>query len=277
MRKALSYSTKYIDEELKRNQTWWKKAKQGIYDSYNLKEVLFQRLDQRIAEQKYDWMINSLHDLFFCYVSEGDFYLQLDADTKKAKENYYIAAFIGALCYEMIEKGFPHHVLDSGYLYDFKKNNWNFSKAAILANEYELALKMTGEDTVEGALVMQEYERACAMLPENPEDDSIRTDEIQQCMWAVAHGDEKIFNKYMEKRIRILRRYASLGSTTLDSWGLAVVKLAQQRGMSCNLNVIELPYQCLDCVRVDTSGLIFPRTEQIRSIIEEKGTLQTER
>ena len=57
MKKRLSYSTKYIDSELKYRES----AEHGI----DLKEILYQRLDQRIAEQAYDWIINSLHDLFF--------------------------------------------------------------------------------------------------------------------------------------------------------------------------------------------------------------------
>ncbi len=267
MKKLLSYSTKYIDNEIKK---YHESAKHGIDTDTDFKEMLYQRLDRRIAEQAYDWIINSLCDLFFWYAGGGDIRMQLDADKTAAKESYYIATLIGVLCYEMVEKGFSHHVLDSGYPYDFKKNNFNFSKAAILANEYELALKMTGTDTVEGALVSHNYLLACALLPKNPEDDSIGTDEIRQCMWAIAHADEKLFNKYMEKRIKMLRRYARLSPTTFDSWGLAAIKLAHQRGIQCNLNVIELPYQFLDDIRIDTSGLTFPKAEQIRSIIGEK-------
>ena len=259
MKKPLSYSTKYIDNALKERES----AEYGI----DLKETLYQRLDQRIAEQAYDWIINSLRDLFLWYAGDGDIHMQLDVDKRAAKENYYIAALIGALCYEMLEKGFSHHVFDSGYPYDFKKNNFNFSRAAILANEYELALKMTGTDTVEGALVLHDDPLACAILPENPEDDSMRADGIRQCMWAIAHGDETLFNKYLEKRIKTLRRYGRLSPTTFDSWGLAVIKLAQQRGIQCHLNVIELPYQLLDDIRIDTSGLVFPKAEQIHSIM----------
>ncbi len=273
MRKSLDYSTKYIDKKLERDQMLWDKAKQEIQDGEHFEKMMFQRLDQEIAEQKYDWIIDSLSHLFFCYAGNGDRYLQLDADTKKAKENYYIAASVGVLCYEMIEKGFSHHISDSGYPYDFKKKNFNYSKVAILANESELALKMTGDDTVEGALILQDYERACTILPENPEDEFLCKDEIRQCMWAIAHGDEKLFNKYMEKRIKTLRRYARLSPMSFDSWGLAVVKLASQREMSCDLNVRELPQQLLDDIKIDTSGLIFPRTEQIRDIINKKGIL----
>ena len=274
MKKLLSYSTKYIDRQIKyidcQRKRYHENAIHGNDTNADYKEMLYQKLDRRIAEQAYDWIINSLCDLFFSYASDGDIHMLLDADKAAAKESYYIAALIGALCYEMIDNRFSHHVLDSGYPYDFKKNNFSFSKAAILANEYELALKMTGTDTVEGALVSHNYPLACALLPKNPEDESIGTNAIRQCMWAIAHADEKLFNKYMEKRIKMLRRYAKIDPKPFDSWGLAAIKLARQRGIQCNLNVIELPYHLLDDIRIDASGLTFPKAEQIRSIIDEK-------
>lgn len=273
MGKTLDYSTKYIDNALKQHRMRYERVQQELRNGTLSAEIRFQRLDQRIAEQKYDWIIDSLSVVFQGYSSDGDFCWLLDGDIKKAKENYYIAALVGALIYEMLEKGFPHHVSDSGHPYDFKQHNFVYSKAAILANEYELALKISGEDTALGALILQDYERVCSLLPENPEDGAISADEIRQCMWAIAHRDEKLFHKYMEKRIKTLRRYARLNAIVFDSWGLAVVKLAQRRGLACNINVIELPHQSLDDVRVDTSGLVFPREVQIRSIIDSASRL----
>ena len=51
---------------------------------------------------------------------------------------------------------------------------------------------------------------------------------------------------------------------------LLKIELAQQRGIQCYLNVIKLPYQLLDDIRIDTSGLTFPKAEQILSIISKK-------
>ncbi len=269
MKNMLSYSTEYIDNEMKSIRLYLESDKQGINSNSGVKRMLYQRLDQCIAEQSYDWIINKLRDIYFLHVGDGDLQMWLEVDIKSAKESYYIAASIGALIYEMIERGFSHHVLDSGYPYDFKRNNFNFSLAAILANEYELATKVTGSDTVEGALVLQDYQLACTLLPESPEDGSMNADEICQCMWAVAHGSEELFNKYMEKRIRMLRRYARLNTTIFDRWGMAVIKLAQQRGIKCNLDVIELSYYLLDDIKIDTCGLSFSRTEQIRCIIDK--------
>ncbi len=269
----LQYSTKHIDALIKELQRQQEEKKMNKDNSINYFEMLLQRLDERIQKHQYDWIIDSLCELHRSYSSSGDFNLQITGNAKIAKEKYYLSALAGELCYAMVEKGFPHHVLDSGHPYDFKKKNLNFSKAAILVNEYGLALKIAGEDTIEGALIMQDYEKACAILPDSPEDESIKKDELTQCMWAIAHNDEKMFNKYITKRIKLLRRQARIMATFNDSWGMAVLKLAKKRGISCNLNVIELPQQLLDEERIDTSGLILPRADKIQSIINENSCL----
>lgn len=269
MKRPLAYSTKYIDNELKRLRSYLENAGQGT--GPDLKETLYQRLDQRIAAQDDGWIVNSLHDLFFYYAGGGDSHMYLDVDTAAAKESYHMAASIGVLCYEMIEKGVPHHVLDSGYPFDHKKHNFNFARAPILANEYEMALKITGTDTVEGALLLRDDRLACALLPESPEDPSINEDEIRQCMWAIAHGEGELFNKYLEKRIKMLRRYGRLDQTLFDGWGAALVNLARQREIECRLDVIELPCHLLDDSRIDASRVVFPWAGQIRAIIQKSG------
>ncbi len=265
MRSLLTYSIKAIDEELKRKRLRWERALSGNYEGQSSWEIINQRLDQRIQEQQYDWIINSLHDFWIHYTSNADYYLQIDIDTHKAKENNYLAALTSELIYRLLEKGFSHHIYDSGMPHDFKKKNFTHTRNAILANEPELALRIAAEDTLEGALLMQDYERAQAMLPEKPED-LPKYSEIDQCMWAIAHGNEKIFNKYMEKSIKVLRRQAKISPATIDTWGLAVIKLASQRGIVCHLDVIELPQSLLDDDRLDTSNLVLPIADKINAL-----------
>lgn len=131
-------------------------------------------------------------------------------------------------------------------------------------------MRVTGDDTLEGALILQDYERACVMLPQTPDDGSVHTDELWQCMWTIAHRDEKAFNRYMEQEIRSLRSQARYEPVTLDVLGLTVIKLANQCGMSCNLHVIELPQQLLDDIRIDTSGLFLPMADEIRTVMNTK-------
>lgn len=266
MNKPLTYSTKHIHKELELKRLRWERLWTENYEGPDFRDTINQRLEQRIEEHKYDWIINSLCDFHAHYSSYGEYYLQIDIDTHKAKENNYLAALVSEMIYGMLEKGFSHHVYDSGSPYDFKKKNFNYSRNAILANEKELALRVAGKESLEGALLLQDYERAQEMLPENPEDASICKDELRQCMWAIAHRDEKAFNKYMGKRIKLLRRQARICPTTIDSWGLAVIKLANWRGIACNLKVIELPQELLDDNRLDVSDLVLPIADKINKL-----------
>ncbi len=269
MNKLLRYSTRYINKELKQKRLRWERFLTGDYEGPDFQDAINQRLEQRIEEHRYDWIINSLSDFHIHYSSYAEYYLQIAIDTHKAKENNYLAALAGELLYGLLEKGFSHHINDSGSPYDFKKKNFNYSRNAILANETESALRIAGKESLEGALLLQDYGRAREMLPEDPEDASICEDELRQCMWVIAHGDEKAFNKYMGKRIKLLRRQARICPVTIDSWGLAVIKLADRRGMACGLNVIELPWELLDDDRIDTSGLVLPITDKIDAIFTE--------
>ena len=126
MKKLLNYSTKYIDDEIKRRQSCLESAKHESRTGMDYREILYQRLDQRMAEQAYDWVINSLCDLFFEYAQDGDIRMQLDVDAKAAKESYYIAALIGVLCYEMIEKGFTHKIISISLKWRFLQMNTNW-------------------------------------------------------------------------------------------------------------------------------------------------------
>ena len=265
MRSLLTYSIKAIDEELKRPRLRWERALSGNYEGQSSWEIINQRLDQRIQEQQYDWIINSLRDFWIHYTSYADYYLQIDIDAHKAKEYHYLAALSGELIYRLLERGFSHQIFNSGMPYDFKKKNFTYTYTAILANEPELALRIAAEDTLEGALLLQDYERAQAMLPENPEDFP-KYNETNQCMWAIAHGNEKIFNKYMEKGVKLLRRQARISPVTIDTRGLALIKLASQRGIVCHLDVIELPQSLLDDDRLNTSNLVLPIADKINAL-----------
>ncbi len=62
MRKLLTYSTKAIDTELERKRLRWEKLWQGNYEGQNFWDIINQRLDQRIEERQYNWIIGSLSD-----------------------------------------------------------------------------------------------------------------------------------------------------------------------------------------------------------------------
>lgn len=137
-----------------------------------------------------------------------------------------------------------------------------------MANDSQLALLIAGEDTVEGLLVKEEYERVQRMLPQ---DISAIRDELNLCCWAIVHQEQATFDKALQERIKVLRRQSGSSVTILDSWGLALIQLARRRGMTCKLKVIELPWQRLDDTPVNKEGLELPFTAELQEIIQNKG------
>lgn len=123
MRSPLKYSMKCIDKELERTRFRWERLLQGNYEGYNFQELIDQRLDQRIAKQQYDWIIDSLCDYHTHYSSTADYYLQINIDTHKAKENNYLAALASEMLYSLLEKGFSTMFVTAAPLMILREKN----------------------------------------------------------------------------------------------------------------------------------------------------------
>jgi len=224
-----------------------------------LAEAVDTRADEKLAQ--------CCHRLGGSYSRRAEVLLSLDGSAAEAKRYYYLAALAYEVCYTLRRAGFHWYVGNAFGPYDFKRNNFNFSKDAILADAPELALSIAGEDTVEGMLAQGSDDLARRALPQAP--DGLR-DELELCKWAVAHRDQGNLDLGLRERIKALRRQGSRCPVTLDSWGLAIVRLARLRGLTCDLKVIELPWQLLEDAPVDTAGLALPMAEEIGAIITEK-------
>ena len=259
---ALQYSTKRIDKELEQENVANMLA---IYQKSLDSSLCW--LEKSIQEHKHDRLIEECLSLRNCHFPIADWLFAAGEEHSKVKRHYYLAALASAQAYRLVRAGFPHQMREWAGPYNFKRNNLNYTKDAILANDLELALSIAGEDTVEGLLVKEEYEKAQRILPQDPA--AIR-EETALCCWAVAHRDQSVFNDALKERTKMLRRQGSHMVTVLDSWGLALIQLARRRGMTCNLNVAELPWKRLDDEPADTTGLRFPFEAELREIIREK-------
>lgn len=259
----MQYSTKRIDKELESEH-----FKNLVAIKHELSDMSLERLEAAIQENKHDQLIRYCLDLRSNYFSVADWLLATEIDYAEAKRYYYLAAQVSFQAYQLVRAGFPHHMREGAGPYNFKKRNINFTKDAILANDFELAHSIAGEDTVEGLLIMGEYERAQRVLPQDP---LTIQDELNLCCWAIAHQDQATFDKALQERIKVLRRQGGHCVTVLDSWGLAMIHLARRRGMTCKLNVIELPWQRLDDTPVNKNGLEFPFEAELQEIIQNKG------
>lgn len=169
-------------------------------------------------------------------------------DKQKFKGCCYLAARAGEICYTLYDKGYRDVGNNGALLRSLKdrSNSWHYAHFAILANCRELAIRIALEDTLLGSVLMQDYERAKRYLPENIHDINQWSWE-EQILWTIAYQDEKKMNQLFEKDIRELRRQTKIaGATYFSSFILACIKLAKERDMACNLNVVEAPWHLLD-------------------------------
>lgn len=259
----MQYSTKRIDKALESGE-----LKKKIATQQELVTVNLEWLKEAIQRHRHERLIRTYLNLQGNYSSIADGLLSVEGDIYEAKRYYELAAQASAQAYQLVRAGFSHQMREGAGPYNFKKNNINYTKAAILANDSQLALLIAGEDTVEGLLVKEEYERVQRMLPQ---DISPIRDELNLCCWAIAHQEQATFDKALQERIKVLRRQSGSSVTILDSWSLALIQLARRRGMTCNLKVIELPWQRLDDVPVNKEGLELPFTAELQEIIQNKG------
>lgn len=259
---ALQYSTKRLDKELEQENV---DSMIAIYQK-SLDNSLWW-LEKVIQERKYDQLIEKCLSLRSNHFRIADWLFASRGEHSKAKRHYYLAALSSVQAYRLVRAGFPYHMWEWAGPYNFKKNNLNFTKDAILANDLDLALSIAGEDTTEGLLIMEEYEKAQRIMPQDP---AVIREETSLCCWAIAHQDQSVFNDALKERIKMLRRQGSHMVTVLDSWGLALIRLARRRGMTCDLNVVELPWKWLDDGPTDTTGLWFPFESELQKIICEK-------
>lgn len=256
------YSTKAIEKKLEQER-----SERIATFKAELMDVCFKRLREDIHERRYNQLIDSYVGLFHQFSDKADYILAIDGSFPAAKRQYYLAALTASQFFRLVRARFPSQMRSGAGPYNFKKNNFNFSKDAILANDWELALSVTGDDTIEGLLLMGDYEKAKRTLPRDSTDIG---DEILQCMWGIAYQDQPVFDKALKERIKILRRQGSRCSTILDSRGLALIQLALRRGMTCNLNVIELPWELLDDEPADKAGLSLPFEDELQEIIQKR-------
>lgn len=256
----MKYSIKFVEKELD-----WKRQKKLSEGRLEKKRVndWEKRLQEHLQKGQYDWIIDDYHWGVRSYSELATSYLELDIDVDKMKKYKCIAAQISLFLYELLEKGFTKNY--NGDI-DFVALNLHLTKNAILANEYEMALQLATENTIEGALILGDYERAKTILPDNPEDITIQNDEMKQCMWAITYQDQKLFDKYIAKRIRELRKDAPYGATIIDTFGLALVKLAYRRGLRCNLKVMELPLDLLDDTRIESVPFDIPFKAEVLAL-----------
>lgn len=193
---ALQYSTKRLDKELEQENV---DSRIAIYQKSLDRSLLW--LEKAIQEHKHDQLIEECLGLRSSHFQIADWLFALGEEHSKVKWHYYLAALVSAQAYRLVRAGLPHQMRERAGPYNFKKNNLNFTKDAILANDFELALSIAGEDRVEGLLILEEYEKAQRTLPQDP---AAIGEETALCCWAIAHGNQSIFDDALKERIGLV-------------------------------------------------------------------------
>lgn len=142
-----------------------------------------------------------------------------------------------------------------------------YTHYAILANCMALAVRIAPKDSLLGTVLVKDYEKAKLYLPEKVKE--IRDSSyFQQIFWAIIYKDEKKLNQYLETRIKYQRRHSNLmGVNYFDNYGLALIKLAQERGLECTLNVAELPWSLLDDVPINEDEWQLPKDNKLEKLL----------
>lgn len=99
----------------------------------------------------------------------------------------------------------------------------------------------------------QKYEQARLVLSQLPDelDESrevyyVRPECLKKIYMAIIEHDEKSFNEELAKRIKKYRRNMVGYSTIIDVVSIALIKMAEQEGIRCTVDVIEIPKQFFD-------------------------------
>ena len=123
---ALQYSTKGIEEELEQERS----ERKATFKA-ELMDVCFQRLEENIRERKYNQLIDSYVSLFHQYSDKADHILAIDGSFPTAKRQYYLAALTASRFFQLVRARFSSRMRSVAGPYNFKKNNFNFSKDGI--------------------------------------------------------------------------------------------------------------------------------------------------
>lgn len=254
----LEYMTKRIDKEI---NTIKREVRKVPDYGHNLIVETLEGLAIRKKNilEKYD-------ALMYAYGHCAAAYYITTNDKEMFKGFCHLAAKAGEICFLLYEKGIRTSSSWGKHL-EIKDNMFNYIRYAILANDYELAIRITPPESLLGSILLQDYDQAKTFLPEDPKVFQSWQDE-ERILWAIVYRNEKKLNQFMERRIKDLRKQASVAMPIyFDEWGLALIKLAMQRGMVCKLNVIELPLDLFDDLPVNEAEWKLPKDEELEKIL----------
>lgn len=265
----LDYESKKWAKELK-NFNDFKKQTKGVFDKneqYTISVFL--------QGGKKDYL--RLYDRLSCSYEQMARWYYLDyTDTEEIKKYTYLSGMALVITKILFDKGIrtDYKEIVEGNI----KRNMDFALYQLIAAD-EFENVYTKQAVEENNLVMLMYNqkweeagRLLEQLPDNPEEAKeiyyVKPQFLKKIYMAIIAGDEKAFNEELAKRIKKYRRNMVGYSTIIDIVSVALIKMAKQAGLSCHVDVIEIPGQFFDAsCRIDKNKVRLPFWQEF---LEEK-------
>ena len=243
--------------------------KEEVKNTPNFPIAMKNQFDEMIKRYEDDFDYIGKYDILSMYYADIAKKYLIAKDTQNFKGYCYLSGKSAQICVLLYEKGKRTYMSLTNESLETRKNVFHYAQWALMANSNDVALYITLEDSLLGSLIIKDYEKAKKYLPENIDDIKSKSF-IDEMLWSIAYGDEKIFNRYLEKRIKMLRRQKRQGLTSyyyFDEFGLALTKLAITRGLECHVNVAELPWELLDDESINEEIWKLPEDKEVEKIL----------
>ncbi|WP_309556949.1 hypothetical protein [Clostridium aquiflavi] len=132
---------------------------------------------------------------------------------------------------------------------------------AIVVDNYDLAKSISSENTIIGNLLLGNIEKAKQCI-----DNMSEKEGVKDIFLSIVNNDPKNLEQGIIKRLKMLRKQPIDYLTIVDIWASALIKIAKKLGVNVeeiDIEVIEMPKQLLDEIKIDYEKWKLPYYEQL--------------
>lgn len=275
MPKELIYQPLKWEKELKRKEKVWKQLN-GQNAAYHNLQALIQRNEKRTSlERRYQGIYSSTQ-LEYKIIADNT-YLRNTEDNDCIKY-VYLSGISGVFSY-LFDTPELQKQRDTTEMKNAIKD-FAFSLLQLYAVNQPIPSYLQKMDHLYVKLLMGDFEKVNFLLletetefdPGNP--DKLWIDAVERAVIrALINKDEDTLKKALITRIREYRKWPVGYSTFIDVFSIALIKLARQYGMNCEIDVIEIPKFFFDkeVCSIDTENVKPPFFEDAVEELKKMG------
>ena len=243
----------------------WEKKRNQVIKYYDEQEKNYQKnikyYCEKLSKEDCD-VVDVYNDLAYMCERYGELKYVAKGSVIEYKKYFYLSAKVVELCNRLLNKGID---CDEDTKKEILDDNIYYAAAqAIIAGDYDFGLKIAGEKSMIGCILLERYNEALEYRI--PSDDDTY---INQAFISIAKDDKEMLKKSIESRIKLVRKYAKLNVVMVDSYFVAILKLAKKRGMNCDIHFAEIPEDLLEDTPIDYENWQLPIPERVQKLLEE--------